>query len=77
MVRRFAVAACLTASFLFAADYDIVIRNARIVDGTGNPWFRADVGMGIRLDDLGLYVAKSVTDPRTPVNFFARLQPRF
>lgn len=39
--------------------------------------FRADVGMGIRLDDLGLYVAKSVTDPRTPVNFFARLQPRF
>ena len=39
--------------------------------------FRADVGLGIRLDDLGLYVAKSVTDPRTPVNFFARLQPRF
>jgi len=39
--------------------------------------FRADVGIGIRLDDLGLYMAKSVTDPRTPVNFFARLQPRF
>lgn len=39
--------------------------------------FRADVGLGLRLDDLGLYVAKSVTDPRTPINFFARLQPRF
>jgi outer membrane protein assembly factor BamA len=39
--------------------------------------FRADIGVGLRLDDLGLYVAKSVTDPRTPVNFFARLQPRF
>lgn len=39
--------------------------------------FRADVGIGIRLDDLGLYVAKSVTDPGTPVNFFARLRPRF
>lgn len=39
--------------------------------------FRADVGLGLRLDDLGLYIAKSVTDPRTPFNFFARLQPRF
>jgi hypothetical protein len=39
--------------------------------------FRADVGVGLRLDDLGLYIAKSVTDPRTPFNFFARLQPRF
>jgi hypothetical protein len=39
--------------------------------------FRADIGVGLRLDDLGLYIAKSVTDPRTPVNFFARLQPRF
>jgi hypothetical protein len=39
--------------------------------------FRGDVGLGLRLDDLGLYVAKSVTDARTPINFFARLQPRF
>jgi hypothetical protein len=39
--------------------------------------FRADLGVGLRLDDLGLYIAKSITDPRTPINFFARLQPRF
>jgi len=39
--------------------------------------FRADLGVGLRLDDLGLYIAKSITDPRTPLNFFARLQPRF
>lgn len=25
--------------------YDLVITNARIVDGAGNPWFRADVGV--------------------------------
>jgi N-acyl-D-amino-acid deacylase len=30
---------------LDAADYDLVIRNARIVDGTGNPWYRADVAI--------------------------------
>jgi N-acyl-D-amino-acid deacylase len=28
-----------------AADFDIVIRNGRIIDGAGNPWFRADVGI--------------------------------
>jgi N-acyl-D-amino-acid deacylase len=35
----------LFALSLPAADFDIVIRNARLVDGTGNPWFRADVGV--------------------------------
>jgi len=39
--------------------------------------WHADVGIGLRLDDLGLYVAKSITEPHSPVNFFARLRPRF
>ncbi|OYT69376.1 MAG: aminoacylase, partial [Chloracidobacterium sp. CP2_5A] len=26
-------------------DYDLLIKNARVVDGAGNPWFRADVAV--------------------------------
>src|SRR6516225_4037763 len=26
-------------------DFDLVIRNGRIVDGTGSPWYSADVGI--------------------------------
>jgi len=25
--------------------YDIVIKNGRVIDGTGNPWFKADVAI--------------------------------
>ena len=25
--------------------YDVVITNGRVIDGAGNPWFRADVGI--------------------------------
>jgi N-acyl-D-amino-acid deacylase len=28
-----------------AADYDVLIRNAHVIDGSGNAWFRADVGV--------------------------------
>ena len=28
-----------------AQTYDLVLRNARIVDGTGNPWFRGSIGI--------------------------------
>jgi N-acyl-D-amino-acid deacylase len=28
-----------------AQDFDLLIRNARLIDGTGNPWYRADVAV--------------------------------
>ncbi len=57
--RRLSLFACFLAVSLAAgvagglhvhgrdesARYDLVIVNARVIDGTGNPWFRADVGL--------------------------------
>ncbi|MDR3699273.1 MAG: D-aminoacylase [Candidatus Sulfopaludibacter sp.] len=39
------VLAMLAALAAQAADYDILIRNARVIDGSGNAWFRADVAV--------------------------------
>src|SRR6478609_9534215 len=36
---------CLAPALSAAADYDLLIRNARVIDGAGNPWFRADVAV--------------------------------
>jgi len=34
--------------------YDILIENGRVIDGAGNPWFRADVGVvGDRIEAVG------------------------
>jgi hypothetical protein len=38
--------------------------------------FRADVGIGLMIENFGLYVAKGVSGKHTPVNFFVRLKPR-
>ncbi len=45
---------------------DIIIRNGRIIDGNGNPWFRGDVGIEgkkiIKLGDLHGVTAERVID---------------
>lgn len=41
---RFLFAVLLTISAQ-AQPFDVVIRNGRIVDGMGNPWYRADIGV--------------------------------
>jgi N-acyl-D-amino-acid deacylase len=40
----------LIPSALAAAQYDVIIRNARIIDGTGAPWFRGEIA--IRGDEI-------------------------
>lgn len=43
-----------------AADFDILIRGARIIDGTGNPWLRGDIGVrGGRIAAVGNLDGKS------------------
>jgi dihydroorotase/N-acyl-D-amino-acid deacylase len=45
------VSLCITSALLIATtraqqpQYDLLLRNARIVDGTGSPWFKGDVAV--------------------------------
>ena len=44
----------LSCTPAFAAQYDLVIRNGKVMDGTGNPWFFADVAVnGDRIAQVG------------------------
>lgn len=71
-----------TCGGLFAQDrYDIIIRNGHVIDGTGTPWYEADVAINddriVRVGDLsnatatqtidasGLIVAPGFIDPHT------------
>lgn len=45
-----------------APGYDLVIKNANVVDGTGSPWFRADIG--VRGDTIAT-LARQINAPST------------
>jgi N-acyl-D-amino-acid deacylase len=64
MIKRlFRISAYLTALFIFFLilksvtpnpDFDILIQNGFILDGTGNPWFKGDIGItGNRIEKIG------------------------
>ena len=48
-MKILSVIAVLFASLLAAAqtanNYDIILKNGRIIDGTGNPWFSGDIAI--------------------------------
>ena len=70
--------ALATPSNTNAQSYDVIIRNGRVIDGTGNPWFFADVALdgdriaaigdlgaataGREIDATGLYVTPGFID---------------
>ncbi len=58
-----AVVSLFTAVFAHGATFDIVIRNGRVLDGTGNPWYYADIGIRDgRIEAMGrLDVAEAET----------------
>jgi dihydroorotase/N-acyl-D-amino-acid deacylase len=47
-----------------SAPYDLLIRNGRIVDGTGSPWYRADIAI---LGDSIARIAPSIAEPAARV----------
>ena len=52
----------LFSSASSAQDFDTIIANGRIVDGSGNPWYEADVGIrGDRIVSIGDLSSKQAT----------------
>jgi dihydroorotase/N-acyl-D-amino-acid deacylase len=69
MVHRLALAALFGAVLCNSATaqtapYDLLLKNARVVDGTGSPWYPADVA--IRGDAI-VRIAPAITEPATRV----------
>ena len=54
------VAGSLGALRAQVPSYDLVIKNAHLVDGTGSPWFRADIG--VRSDTIAT-IARHIDTP--------------
>ena len=52
----------LTAAALPAQDFELVLAGGRIVDGQGNPWYRADIGIRQgRIAEIGKLTGRKAT----------------
>jgi N-acyl-D-amino-acid deacylase len=63
MIKRLACLFALLALPAAAQDYDLVIRNAKLLDGAGNPWVRGDIAVkGERIAKLGVVDGKGTRE---------------
>jgi N-acyl-D-amino-acid deacylase len=60
-ILMLAVAACTSQAQSSATDFDLVITNGHIIDGTGSPWYSGDVGIR---DGKVAAIGKLVLSPR-------------
>ena len=62
-MRKVTLALCAVASaFAQSSHFDVIVRNARIVDGTSSPWFYSDIGInGDTITAIGQLASASAT----------------
>jgi N-acyl-D-amino-acid deacylase len=64
--KAFLILFLLPFSLLAQKKFDIIIRNGKVIDGTGNPWFYADIGINknkiVTVGDLSKSTAKQIID---------------
>ena len=68
VLLSFCFAGAQTSSPQRAEGFDLIVRNGRVMDGSGNPWFRADIGIRggkiAAVGDLSRTTSATVIDAR-------------